>query len=209
MGWTLGASAMSDHSLGPGYRWTHLSAERLSPVDLHAASLQYSLFTGERFGFVMVAEALWPLEGAQQGHTFWLPGTYDTVMGVDVLLGGGARFKLSPRWSLWAGLGPHLNGVKLTQKELRSFDSLTLGVGGVVAPRYRMLDWLDLGANVSPGLDFEDLIHSVHGLSWASHVGLSVVLSIRLDRIEGAPAVRDPDAPAPPPGQAPPQGGQP
>lgn len=207
--WCPEAGAVTDHGLGPGYRWTHLSAEGSSPVDLHSAALQYSVFTGSRFGFVLVAEALFPLQGYQQGHGFWLPSTYDTATGLDLLLGGGVRFRLSERWSLWTGLGPHLDGLKLTQQELRSFNSLTLGVGAVAAPRWQVLPWLDLGANVSTALDFRDLIHTTHSLSWGSHLGLSVLASIRLDRISDDPAVRDPEAPTAQGASAAPGGGTP
>jgi hypothetical protein len=195
--WSGAPQAASDHSLGPGYRWSHLNTTGGSAIDLQSVALQYSLYSGNRIGLVLTSEVLFPLQGNQQGKGFWVPDTYDSARGLDLLVGGGVRFHPSPRWTLWTGVGPHLSGMRLAQAELRSFNSLTMGVGLVGAARWQLVSWLDLGVNVTPALDFSDLIHTTNQLSWASHLGGAVVLSLRLDRVAGHPAVRDPEAPPP------------
>jgi hypothetical protein len=175
------AWAYGDHSVGFGYSTTHVESEANETYHFHAPALTYSYFRASVVGFLMNVEVFFPVSASQEGEFFHTAQLYRKTLGADLALMFATGFRLAEKFSVQAGVGPHLNAMTLTDKDLVNFQSLTVGIALMATVRWLVHRFIGVGLNVLSAVDFGDLLYDDDGLKWGSHFSVAATVGLYSD----------------------------
>lgn len=177
------ASALDlQQALSPSYHASVIRSEAASTYQFQSPGASYGIVAGETVCFVGRVTAFFPMTLFQDGHYFSARDYYRPAMGGEALLGAGYAFDLGDDQRAIAGVGPHLNALKLASTRYETFYHLSLGIGAEAAYTHPVGRYLGVGAFLAAAAHFADVIHESGGMRVGVFVNAGISLILRLRR---------------------------
>ena len=148
--------------VGVGFHTIRFRTENGGAYSLHGMTTTFDYWVGRKFGFMLHAEAFFPMRGAQTaggvGYRGSLRQDYEQNWGLDGSLMVGMHHDVAPNVHFYTGAGVHLQSLRLNDATLSAIEVISMGVGGVARLRYDLHPHVHLSGIVAAAIDPLDLI---------------------------------------------------
>ena len=173
--------AATNHGLSAVYHWSHIETEEEQTFNFHSPGISYSIATGRKLGFLGRFTLFFPRALYQDGAYFAAKDFYSSSWGFEMLLGASMKFPLKHDLLVIAGLGAHLNSIRMDSDEYENFQHSTVGIGLDAQLYYPVHKNFSLGGFVLASGHFIDLIHSENAQAYGFFVSAGLTVEFHLE----------------------------
>jgi hypothetical protein len=174
---------LKQHDFGAGYRGIFVASSNGTRYLIHGPTVAYTYFVGRRWGFMMHAQASFPIAGHMSGTDGQFGGALFETYGqrrfsFDGSFMAARRLVLSDRVSLTAAVGVHVQSFELKSIDYLPVEAITGGFGGLTRLEWLVSDIISLGGTFATAIDLLDFVR--HTNRAAITVPFSATLNLGL-----------------------------
>lgn len=172
------------HDVGVGYRSIFALAEDGTRYFMHGPTVAYTYSVGTTWGFLLHAEASFPMFGHMGGTA----GTYDDVLSntydqrrysFDGSFFVARRIAISDTFSLTAAFGLHFQTFELKSVQYLPVEAITGGVGGLAKLDWALSSAFSFHATVASAADFFDFVRHTNRAALVVPFSATVGIGVR------------------------------
>lgn len=172
------------HDIGIGYRSIFVASSNGTRYLIHGPTVAYNYFVGRRWGFMLHAEASFPIAGHMGGSAGQFSGGFTDLYdqrrySFDGTFMAARRFVITDRLILTAGVGLHVQSFLLKSVAYLPVEAITGGVGGLARIEWLANEHLSVGGTFATALDPVDFVRHVNRAALTMPLSAVVTLGLR------------------------------